>query len=172
MAFVNILKKNAHIIMTPHCILEKVDDIVIRQYYAGISGIVDYITQAVLELGTFGSIKSIFYAHCPGFWDHCVIFSQFVILEQTMLSRWPWEGESVKSSPPGQNGHLFADDIFRCMFVNEKCCVLVEISLKFVPICPNDSNPALVQIMAWCQIGDMTLSEPMQTLFTDAYMCY
>ena len=102
--------------MTPHCILEKVDDIVIRQYYAGISGTVDYITVAVLELGTFGSIKSIFYAHCPGFWDHCVIFSQFVILEQTMLSWRPWEGESANSSPFGQNGQPFHRQHFQMYF--------------------------------------------------------
>ena len=48
------------------------------------------------------------------------------------------------SSPPGQKGHHFADDIFRCIFVNEKLCVLIKISLKFVPKDPIDNNPALV----------------------------
>ena len=50
----------------------------------------------------------------------------------------------VKSSPPGQNGHHFADDIFRCIFVNVKFWVLITISLKFVPKGPIDNNPALV----------------------------
>ena len=37
------------------------------------------------------------------------------------------------SYPPGQNGHQLADDIFRCSFLNEKFCILIQISLKFVP---------------------------------------
>ena len=45
---------------------------------------------------------------------------------------------------PGQNGHHFADDIFRCNFMNEKLCILIKISLKFVPKDPIDDNPALV----------------------------
>ena len=43
---------------------------------------------------------------------------------------------------------FFADDIFRCISVNEKFCILVEISLKFVPTGPIDNNQALVQKMA------------------------
>ena len=50
----------------------------------------------------------------------------------------------VNSSPPQQNGHQFAHDIFGCIFMNEKFCILIEISLKFVPKCPIDNNPALV----------------------------
>ena len=37
------------------------------------------------------------------------------------------------SSPTGQNGCHLADDTFRCIFVNGKFCVLIEISLKIVP---------------------------------------
>ena len=40
--------------------------------------------------------------------------------------------KSYNSFPPGQNGCHFADDIFRCIFVSEKICILIEISLKFV----------------------------------------
>ena len=36
----------------------------------------------------------------------------------------------------------FADDIFKCIFVNEKSYILIEIPLKFVPECPIDNNPA------------------------------
>ena len=50
----------------------------------------------------------------------------------------------LNSSPTGQNGCHYADDIFRCNFVNEKFCILIEISLKFVPKGPIDNNPALV----------------------------
>ena len=52
-------------------------------------------------------------------------------------------GLGVKSSPPGQNGRHFAHKVLRCIFVNEKFCILIEISLKFVPKGPIDNNPAL-----------------------------
>ena len=70
----------------------------------------------------------------------------------------------------GQNGRHFADDIFRCIFVNEKFCILIKISLKFVPKGPICNNPALVQIMACRRIGDKPLSEAMLIRFTDTYM--
>ena len=49
----------------------------------------------------------------------------------------------VNSSPPGQIGCYVADDIFRCIFVNEKS-ILIEISLKCVPTGPIDNEQALV----------------------------
>ena len=72
--------------------------------------------------------------------------------------------------PPRQNGHHFAGDIFRCIFVNDKFCILIEISLKFVPYGLVDNSQALVQIMAWRRIGDKPFSEPILAKFTDAYM--
>ena len=60
--------------------------------------------------------------------------------------------------------------IFRCIFMNEKFSILIKILLKFVPKGPIDNNPALVWIIAWRQIGNKPLSEPMLTQFTDAYM--
>ena len=65
---------------------------------------------------------------------------------------------------------ISSDDIIRCIFMNEKFCILIKISPKIVPKGPIENNPALVQIMAWCLIGDKPLSEPMLTRFTDAYM--
>ena len=50
----------------------------------------------------------------------------------------------IDSSPPGQNGRHFADDIFRSIFVNEKFCTLIKISLKFVPKGPIGNKAALV----------------------------
>ena len=44
---------------------------------------------------------------------------------------------------PGQNGHHFADNSFRRIFVNENVCISVRISLKFVPKRPIYNNPAL-----------------------------
>ena len=51
---------------------------------------------------------------------------------------------SFNSSPPGQNGRRFAANIFRCIFVNEKVCILIKTSLKFVPKGPIDNNAVLV----------------------------
>ena len=36
------------------------------------------------------------------------------------------------------------EDIWSRIFVNEKLCILIKISLKCVPKGPIDSNPALV----------------------------
>ena len=39
---------------------------------------------------------------------------------------------------------ILADDIFKCIFLNENFYILIQISPKFVPKGPNDTNPALV----------------------------
>ena len=56
------------------------------------------------------------------------------------------------------NRRPFADDIFKCIFLNENEWILPWISLKFVQI---SNIPALVQIIAWCLPGHKPLSEPM-----------
>ena len=76
----------------------------------------------------------------------------------------------VNSSLFVQNGRPFADDIFKCILMNENVCILIHISLKFVPKGSIDDKPALVQIMAWCRAGNKPLPEPMFPQFTDAYM--
>ena len=63
-----------------------------------------------------------------------------------------------------------ADDIFKCIFMNEKMCTVIRISVNFVPKGLIDNETALVQITAWRRIGAETLFEPMLTRFTDAYM--
>ena len=45
---------------------------------------------------------------------------------------------------PRQNGRYFPDDIFRSVFMNDKFCILINISLNFVPEGPIDNNPSLV----------------------------
>ena len=45
---------------------------------------------------------------------------------------------------PRQNGRHFADDILKCIFLNENVWIPIEISLKFVPKGPIDNIPALV----------------------------
>ena len=60
-----------------------------------------------------------------------------------------------------QNGRHFAEDTFKCIFMDENIWILINISLKFVPIGPINHIPALVQIMAWRRPGDKPFSEPM-----------
>ena len=62
---------------------------------------------------------------------------------------------------PRQNGRRFADDVFKCIFLNENVWILLKISLKFVPKGPIKNIPSLVQVMAWRRPGDKPLSEPM-----------
>ena len=50
---------------------------------------------------------------------------------------------------PRQNGRRFADDTFKCIFLNETVLISIKISLKFTLNGPINNIPALVQIMAW-----------------------
>ena len=77
---------------------------------------------------------------------------------------------SLNSSPPRQNDRHIVDDIFNCIFVNDKFCILIKISLKVIPMGPIDNKPASVYTMVWRRIGDKPLSEPVLTQCTDAYM--
>ena len=75
----------------------------------------------------------------------------------------------IKTLRSRRNGH-FADDIFKCIFLNENVWISIQIWLKFVPKGSVDNKPALVQVMAWRRSGDKPLPEAMLTQFTDAYM--
>ena len=64
------------------------------------------------------------------------------------------------------NGCHFADDIFKCIFLNENFWIPIKMSLKFVPTGLINNITALVQIMAWRRPGDKPLSEPMMVSST------
>ena len=65
----------------------------------------------------------------------------------------------INTLRPRQNGRHFADDMFKCIFLNENVWIPIEMSLTFVPKGPINNIPALVQIMAWRRPGDKPLSE-------------
>ena len=65
---------------------------------------------------------------------------------------------------------ILADDIFKCIRLNENDRILIQISLKFVLRSLIDNKPALVQAMTWRRTGDKPLPKPMLTQFTDAYI--
>ena len=51
---------------------------------------------------------------------------------------------NVNTLRPRQNGRHFADDILKCIFLNESVWIPIEISLNFVPKGLIDNIPALV----------------------------
>ena len=81
----------------------------------------------------------------------------------------PYEGNSTDQSTaqymkvltkgPRQNGRHFADDIFKCVLLNENEWISIKISPKFVPKGPINNIPALVQMMAWRRPSDKSLSK-------------
>ena len=73
----------------------------------------------------------------------------------TILHMW------INTLRPRQSGSHFADDIFKCIFLNENALISLKISLKFVPKALINNIPALVQIMAWRRPGAKPLSELM-----------
>ena len=67
----------------------------------------------------------------------------------------------INSLRPKLNRRPPADDILKCIFLNENEWISPRISLNFVPKVRINNIPALVQIMAWRRPGDKPLSEPM-----------
>ena len=55
---------------------------------------------------------------------------------------------TINTFRPRQNGHRFADDTFKRIFLNENVRISTEMSLKCVPKGPINNISALVQIMA------------------------
>ena len=74
------------------------------------------------------------------------------------------EAKWVNSLRPRRNRRHFADDSFKCIFLNENMFISINISLKFIPRGLVNNIPALVQIMAWRRSGDKPLSEPMMII--------
>ena len=61
---------------------------------------------------------------------------------------------------------------FKYIFRNENICILIRISLKFVPMGSTDIKWALIQVMAWRWTGDYPQPEPLLTQFADAHMSH
>ena len=71
---------------------------------------------------------------------------------------------------PKQNVRHFADNIFKCSFLNGNVWILIEISLKFVPKDPINNISALVQIMAWRWPDNKPLPESMM-VWSPTHIC-
>ena len=81
-----------------------------------------------------------------------------------------WGMYALTHFPLDNMAAILADDIFRCISLNENDRIPIQISLKFVPRSLIDNKPALVQVMAWRRAGDKPLPEPMLAQSPDAYM--
>ena len=103
--------------------------------------------------------------------DHYIVLPQRGSCMLGGFTAWasfkPIHAGSFNKLRPRQNVCYFPDDIFKCLFLNEKVWLSIKISLKFVPWGPINNIPALVHMMAWRRPGDKSLSEPMMvTLMT------
>ena len=67
--------------------------------------------------------------------------------------------EGSSTLRPRQHCHNFPDNIFKWNILDENVHILIKISWKFVPKDPIN-NILLIQIMAWHQLGNKPLSEP------------
>ena len=92
-----------------------------------------------------------------------------------MYLEWPycleWQLDHIiwlvfNTLRPRQNGRHLADNIFKCIFLNENVWTLIEISLNFVLKGSINNILSLVQIMVWCRPGDKPLSEEMMVRLT------
>ena len=61
-------------------------------------------------------------------------------IEPEAKSIWGNEQSTVNTLKPQQNDHHFADNISKCIFLNENYCILIKISLRFVPYSPIENN--------------------------------
>ena len=63
---------------------------------------------------------------------------------QLLSSKAPQEIVVLNTLEPGQNGHNFPHNIFKCIFFNENVSISITISLKFSPKGPINNIPALL----------------------------
>ena len=69
------------------------------------------------------------------------------VLVPNMQPWWIWVIVShgpITHPPLDKMAAILADDIFKCIFLNENDWIPVQILLTFVPMSPVDNKPALV----------------------------
>ena len=83
------------------------------------------------------------------------------------LEKW-WALYFIYTLRPEQDGHHFADDIFKCIFLGKKnYCISIQIMMRLIPKGPIESKWVWVQVMAWCLFSANPLLKPIVTQFTD-----
>ena len=90
------------------------------------------------------------------------------------LARGPWNYvwiQWINTLRLRRNCCNFADDIFKCIFLNENMWVSLMMSLKFVSKIRINNIPALVQTMASHWPSDKPLSEPILMISLLTHIC-
>ena len=64
-----------------------------------------------------------------------------------------------------QNTRRYADDIFNSILLIEHVCILIEISLKFIPKSSVDNKAVWIQIRVWCPASSEPLPESAMAKF-------
>ena len=82
-------------------------------------------------------------------------------LTHSLVPIFLWSSIRFNTLRPRRNVRHFANDIFKCFFLNENVWISINIWPKFVPKGRIHNIPALVQIMARQRPGDKPLLEPM-----------
>ena len=80
---------------------------------------------------------------CNHFYDSWMMYLSVAFIVD--ITCWALSKTALRSR---QNGRLFADGIFKCIFFNGDVWIWSKISLNFVPKGPINNIPALIQIMA------------------------
>ena len=92
------------------------------------------------------------------------------MMDGSLTHIWVTRPQWVNTLRPRQNGRHIADDIFKCIFLNENIRFFINTSLKFVPKGPIKNIPALVQIMAWGWPGNKPLSQQWWQVYWPIYL--
>ena len=100
----------------------------------------------------------------------CEHIFKYIIIHHINNNYYSYCAICFNTLRPRQDGCYFADDVLKCIFLNENLWISLKIPLKFVPRGPINNIPALVQIMAWHRPGDKPLSEPM-LVFVPTLIC-
>ena len=77
-----------------------------------------------------------------------------IVIEEGNNTWWMTSDSWTLSTSTTQNGCHLADNVFKLIFLNENCCIFIQISLTFVPKGPINNKSTLVQKTAWCRTGD------------------
>ena len=64
-----------------------------------------------------------------------------------IFSYMPHKQRFVKTPRPAWNGRHLPDDIFTCVFLNQKYCILIKMSPNFITTIPHNNEKTLVQVM-------------------------
>ena len=72
--------------------------------------------------------------------------TRFISFPKATSNLWPFN--TLRSR---QNGIHFPDDIFKCIFMNNKFCILIPLLMRFAPKGQVINKSALVPVIAWHQ---------------------